>query len=147
TAADCSGPSDQLPPPSCMDDASNARRLRLCQDAWHADPNLFEGTDRVLTAPLNGVTHGMVDGTNPVNEAPVGGAQFFVDNALVGVDAYAIYTQTDGTDAPGTMVFFGRPSAPSTRGVTHVLMFSASTPPMVAELAVFADLGSDGVHF
>jgi hypothetical protein len=145
-AADCSGPVDQLPPPTCMDDASNQRRLQLCQAAWKADPSLFEGTDRVLTDPLNGIINGMVDGRNPVNLAPVGGAQFFVEQALDHIDAYAIYTQTDGVDAPGTQLLFGRPTMP-TRGVLHVHLVNPGNPALTAEMAVFIDLGQDDVHF
>jgi hypothetical protein len=149
-AMDCNGPDDQVPPPQCIDDASNQRRLAVCQKAWKDNPALWEGTDRVLTAPLNGETHGMVllRGT-PITGAPVGGAQFFVDNALDDVDAFGIYIQPDtpdGVDAPGTQLYFGRPTMP-TRGVRHVHMVSPVNPALTAELAVFADLGEDDVHF
>jgi hypothetical protein len=100
----------------------------------------------VLTAPLGGVTHGMVDGRNPINMAPVGGAQFFLDEALDDIDAYAIYTQADGMDTPGTQLLFGRPTM-QTRGVLHVHLVSPADPALTAELAVFADLGQDDVHF
>jgi hypothetical protein len=145
-AAACGGPANQIPPPTCTDPASNALRLQLCRAAWKADPKLFEGTDRVLTSPLGGETHGMVDGLNPINMAPVGGAQFFVDNALENIDAYAIYTQADGMDTPGTQLLFGRPTKP-TRGVLHVHLVSPSNSLLTAEMAVFADLGNDDVHF
>jgi hypothetical protein len=145
-AAACGGPSDQIPPATCTDDASNQLRLALCQATWKADPNLFEGTDRVLTAPLNGITRGMVDGKNAINMAPVGGAQFFIRNALDNIDAYAIYTQTDGIDTPGTQLYFGKPTMP-TRGVRHVHLVSPANPMLTAEMAVFADLGQDDVHF
>jgi len=145
-AGNCSGPDSQLPPPTCTDDASNQRRLALCQAAWQADPNLFEGTDRVLTSPLNGVTHGMVDGANPINMAPVGGAQFFVDESLDNIDAYAIYTQVDGGADPGTQLLFGQPTMP-TRGVHHVHLVDPAQPALTAEMAIFIDLGEDDVHF
>lgn len=145
-AADCTGPADQLPPPTCLDPASNERRLRLCQAAWAADPMLWEGTDRVLTAPLAGTTYGMVVGLNPINLAPVGGAQFFVDEELSMVDAFAIYWQVDGMPDPGNLLLYGTPSKP-TRGVTHVHMTSPSSPALTAEVAIFADLGDDQVHF
>ncbi len=145
-AADCAGSADQIPPATCTDDASNQRRLSLCQATWRSDPNLFEGTDRILTAPLNGVTRGMVVGRNPINMAPVGGAQFFVDEALDNVDAYAIYTQADGVDAPGTQLLFGEPARP-TRGVWHTHLVSPANPMLTAEMAVFAELGDDDVHF
>lgn len=143
--ADCSG--GGLPPPTCADDASNARRLRICEATWAADPALFEGTDRVLTSPLNGTTFGFVVGLNPVNLAPVGGAQFFVDEALGGTDEYAIYLQADGVeDSLGTLVLSGRPTSP-TRGVRHVRLTNPSSPTFTADLAVFEDLGEDDVHF
>lgn len=150
-AANCSGPADQIPPPQCMDDASNERRLQLCQQTWNKYPELWEGTDRVLTAPLNGTTFGMVlNPMTPITGAPVGGAQIFVDNALVGVDAYAIYFQADnppaGTEGPGTQLYFGRPTMP-TRGVLHVHLVSPINPALTAEMAVFTDLGQDDVHF
>ncbi len=145
-AADCDGPAGELPPPTCTDDASNQRRLALCQAAWSADPDLWEGTDRVLTAPLGGRTFGLVDGVNPVNLGPVGGAQFFVEQAVSTVDAYAIYWQVDGTAGPGTLLYFGRPTQP-TRGVDHVHMTSPRSPALSADMIVFADLGEDNVHF
>jgi hypothetical protein len=146
-AADCNGPTNQIPPPMCMDDASNQRRLSLCQQAWQADPLLWEGTDRVLTAPLSGSTYGeLLDPMTPITGAPVGGAQIFVDNALVDAGAYAIYFQADGVDGPGTQLYFGRPTMP-TRGVKHVHMVSPINPALTAELAVFSDLGQDDVHF
>jgi hypothetical protein len=149
-ATDCTGPADQIPPPMCMDDASNQRRLALCQQTWKADPRLWEGTDRVLTAPLNGTTFGLL--LNPMTPAgtPVGGAQIFVDSALVGVDAYAIYVQADtppaGMEGPGTQLYFGRPTMP-TRGVFHVHLVNPNNAALTAEMAVFADLGQDDVHF
>jgi hypothetical protein len=149
-ATDCMGPPDQIPPPQCIDNASNQRRLQLCQQTWKTDGRLWEGTDRVLTAPLNGTTFGLLD--NPMTPAgtPSGGAQIFVDNALAGIDAYAIYTQADdpppGMQGLGNQLYFGRPTMP-TRGVFHVHMVDPNNPALTAEMAVFADLGQDDVHF
>jgi hypothetical protein len=161
-AADCNGPDGKIPPPTCTDETSNARRLAACQDIWHGDPLLFEGTDRVLTAPLNGTTHGFVDGQNPINLSLVGGAQFYVTTALGGTDAYAVYWQFDdangdgmpdvpdpsppGTTALGTLVFFGHPQM-ITRGVEHVHLTSPLSPILTAEMAIFVDLGDDNVQF
>lgn len=143
--ADCTGTG--LPPSTCTDDAANARRLRICRETWAADPMLYEGTDRVLTVPLNGTTFGFVVGVNPINMAPVGGAQLFVDEALGSTDEYAIYYQTDGVeDDLGTLVLSGRPESP-TRGVRHVHMTSPLSPNLTADLAVFEDLGEDDVQF
>ena len=161
-APDCNGEAGMIPPPTCTDDASNALRLSMCQAAWSADPDLFEGTDRVLTSPLSGTNFGFVDGVNPINLAPIGGAQIFVDSALGGLDAYAIYWQYDDangdgmpdfpdpppadTSITGTLVFFGRPEMP-TRGVLHVHMTSPLSPTLLADMAIFADLGDDNVQF
>jgi hypothetical protein len=146
-AADCTD-TTKIPPPTCTDSDSNKRRLAMCQAAWKADPNYFEGTDRVLTAPLNGVTHGFVDGTNPINMAPVGGAQFFPDDHLDGFTGYAIYQETDGAAAsmPGQLLLFGTPTMP-TRGVIHVHMIDAANPALVAEAAIFVDLDEDNTTF
>lgn len=143
-AADCT--SAGIPPATCTDEDANARRLAACQGAWTAAPTLWEGTDRVLTAPLAGTTFGFVDGTNPINLAPVGGAQLFVDEDLTGMDAFAIYWQLDGTDGPGTLLLYGTPHGP-TRGVIHVELTSPANPSLTADLAIFADLGQDEVTF
>ncbi|MBA3542284.1 MAG: hypothetical protein H0T79_21895 [Deltaproteobacteria bacterium] len=146
-ATSCGGPSDQIPPPECTDADSNARRLALCEAAWASDGAFYEGTDRVLTAPLNGVANGMVVGENPINLAPIGGVQFFVDEALRGMDAYAIYTQVDGMDdEPGTLLLYGEPTTP-TRGVVHVDMASPGQQQLTADMAIFVDLGEDDVQF
>jgi hypothetical protein len=143
--ADCLDGSG-IPPPLCTDTASNARRLTMCQAAWKADPSHFEGTDRVLTSPLNGVTHGMVDGLNPINDAPVGGAQFFVNTELAGVAAFAVYWQIDGMPDPGNLLLYGTPTM-ATEGVMHVSMTSPSMPGVTAEVAIFANLDSDNSSF
>lgn len=145
--ADCNG--SGLPPPSCIDDAANARRLATCQQIWRDNPDLFEGTDRVLTAPLNGTTLGFVVGLNPINLAPVGGAQFFVEEALFGTDEYVIYIHEDDDDTdgePGTLFLHGRPEL-ATRGVHHVHLTSPTSPMISADMAVFENLGEDDVHF
>jgi len=145
-ATDCNGGAGQLPPATCIDDASNARRLALCQQTWAANPEMWEGSDRVLTVPLNATTYGLVDGRNPISNAPVGGAQFFVENALENIDAYAIYAQQDGMPDPGTQIYFGKPFQ-TTRGVMKVHLVNPQDQALTAEMAIFADLGTDDVHF
>lgn len=143
--ADCE--SGGLPPPACRDAESNARRLAICQATWAADPLLFEGTDRVLTAPLAGTTFGFVDGLNPITPTPIGGAQLFVDVALEDIDEYAISFHPDGTDDAGTLFLVGEP-VDGPRGVDHVHLDSPLLPGVVsAEMAVFPNLGEDEVHF
>ena len=144
-AANCDDPS-AIPPPACTDDGSNVRRLAQCQQFWAANPDFFEGTDRVLTAPLSGITHGMVDGANPINLAPVGGAQLFVDSDLTGFDGFAIYENDDAKSGTGNLLLFGRPTDP-TRGVIHVHMTSPQSPSLVADVAIFANLDEDNTSF
>jgi hypothetical protein len=146
-APECNGIG--IPPSTCTDDASNARRLELCENTWRDDIALYEGTDRILTSPLSGTTFGMVDGINPINLAPIGGAQFFVDEGLADFDGYAIYHIAD--DAPagalGELILFGRPVTQITRGVIRVEMTSLLYPAITADLAIFANLDQDEVHF
>lgn len=162
-AADCSD-TNGIPPPECTDEASNQRRLEMCTAAWESDELLFEGTDRVLTAPLNGITYGMVVGMNPVNFAPIGGAGFFVEEVLHDFDGFAVYWQYDDANndgspdypptvpdderAPlGKLFLFGRPDKHITRGVIHTHMTNLESPAITAELAIFANIGEDDVHF
>jgi hypothetical protein len=100
---------------------------------------------------------------NPVNLAPVGGAQFFADEKLDDFEGYAIYWQYDDAnhdgmpDYPaslpldqrfelGTQLLYGKPEAP-TRGVIHVRMTNSTNPSLTADLAIFANLDEDEVHF
>jgi len=153
----------KIPAPTCTDETSNKRRLDLCQKFWHEHPGFFEGTDRSLTAPLAGTMHGLVDGVSPINFAPLGGVQFFVDDALAGFDGYAVYWQYDDANGdgtpdypmgvtppaqpdPGTLLLFGRPTMP-TRDVTHVHMTNDANTALTAELAIFANLDQDSTHF
>lgn len=161
-AANCTDPNG-IPPPMCDDAESNKRRDAACAAAWDADPLLFEGTDRVLTKPLNGIANGYVNiAMSPINFAPIGGAQWFLDETLDDFDGYAIYWQFDDAnsdgmpDYPGSwtgertkfgeLMMFGRPEMP-TRGRLHVHMRSFVNPSWTAELAIFADLAQDDVHF
>ncbi len=146
-APSCTRVANMIPPAMCTDDESNKQRLELCQKAWDDDLSLWEGTDRVLVAPLAGTTYGLVDGMNPINLAPVGGASFFLDEAVGDMDAYAIYYQTDGMDSePGTLLLYGTPTYP-TRGIAHVHLTSSVNPDLTAEMAIFVDLGEDDLHF
>lgn len=145
-AAACPGSDTQMPPIDCMDDASNRNRLAICERTWKENPDLWEGTDRVLTAPLNGTTMGMVEGVNPINSAPIGGVTFNLDEAVSTLDAYAIYYRSDTGLDPGVQLLYGTPTNP-TRGITRVKMTSILRPTLTAELAIFADLGQDDEQF
>lgn len=143
--ADCGGAG--LPPPTCIDEASNARRLSICQQIWADDPELYEGTDRVLTGPIAGRFFGMVTGVSPVTPAAVGGSAFFVEQALTAVDDYSISFHTD--DGTSTSLLFAGTAAPSAaRGILHVHMESPARPGlMTADMAVYTDLSQDTVEF
>ena len=162
-AADCNDTS-AIPPPTCTDAASNQRRLDRCTAAWDADPGLFEGTDRIFTLPLNGSVQGFVTGVNPINQAPIGGAGFFLDEALDDFAGFAIYWQYDDAnndgepDYPasvpaadrtefGELFLYGRPEKHITRGVIRVPLRSILDPLIKAELAIFANIHEDDVHF
>lgn len=161
-AASCSD-TNGIPPPDCVDPDSNRRRLERCQAAWKADPMFFEGSDRVLTLPLAGTTHGFVIGDNPAGMLPIGGSAFFIDEVLEDFDGYAIYWQYDDADGNGmpdypasvpasernplgTLFLFGRPESP-TRGVIRAHLTSIQSPDISAHLAIFANIGEDDVHF
>jgi hypothetical protein len=144
--ADCSD-GNGIPPPECTDEVSNQRRLDACQAVWKSDANFYEGTDRVLTLPLNGVAHGNVDGMNPINLSPVGGAQFYISDVLDGFQGYALYNQTDDQTTPGgDLMLFGTPTMP-TRGVIKVHMTNAVSAALFADLAIFSDLGQNDDSF
>jgi len=112
----------------------------------------------VLTDPLSGETYGFVVGMNPINLAPIGGAQFFVDEELADFDTYAIYWQYDDANndgqpdyppsvpmnertALGELFLYGMAESP-TRGVIHVHMTSLVSA-VTAELAIFANIDED----
>jgi hypothetical protein len=86
---------------------------------------------------------------NPVNMAPVGGAQFFIDEVLDGFDGFAIYQQMDGAPAsePGTQILVGGKGTMETRGVTKVHMTNPTNQNLFADMAIFSDLGQDNVSF
>ncbi len=149
-----------LPHPTCIDDASNALRLRLCHELWAAaGPEYYEGSDKVFTLPLNGTFRGIVEGTNPKNGGFVGGAALFVDENLIGHDAFVInwqYKDLDGDgapDAPAGMAselgfqYLGGRAEHITRGVINASLRNANSREIRAELSVFPELGDDDVHF
>ena len=145
--ADCSDATG-IPPPDCIDAVSNERRLAACQAFWTDHKDYYEGTDRILTSPLNGTAYGNVDGKNPTNMAPVGGAGFYMDEVLDGFDSYAVYQQMDGAAAndPGTQILVGGNPTMETRGVVRVHM-TDPTGSLSADMAIFSDLGEDNVSF
>ncbi len=152
-----------IPPVNCADDASNKVRLLRCQEFWAANPEFYEGRDSILASPLNGIYAGVVIGRNPINESGIGGSQFFVDEALGGFDAFAVYWQYDDANndgAPdypatvpeeersrvGQLYMYGN-ARTITRGVQKVQLTSSTNAAISATMAIFADLGEDNVHF
>lgn len=152
-----------IPPPSCIDAASNARRLSLCRTAWASDPDYYEGSDKVFTLPLNGHFFGMVEGENPINGGFVGGSGFFVRSNLVGVDAYTLNWQYDDLDRDGVPDFpatipegersptgvtylRGEP-VEVTRSTITVPLRHVSNASITATMAIFPNLASDDVNF
>jgi hypothetical protein len=161
-AGECGGSTALIPHPTCTDDESNAHRLAMCQQLWaEAGPSWYEGSDKVFTLPMNGIFYGLVEGMNPVNDVGVvGGAGFYVDENLVGHDAFLIRYQWKDFDGDGmpdvpageTFDIVGKPylSARSehfSRGVTSGTFRHATEGTVRGELAVFPDLGDDDVQF
>jgi hypothetical protein len=138
-----------IPPPNCADDESNRVRLAQCEAFWKDNPDYYEGRDSILTAPVGGKIDGVVVGRNPTNQSAIGGSNFFVDEALTGAVAYAVYWQYDNITDPsdlGTLYMYGRTSQP-TRGVTKVKLVSPLNSTINATMAIFENLGEDNVHF
>lgn len=163
-ATGCDFTGDELPAVNCTDDASNAQRLRVCTDLWSKNLDYYEGSDKVYTLPLNGHLYGMVDGTNPVNGAGVGGSSMFVDDVLSDFDAFAInwqYKDFDGDGNPDYPAGFltdhqesnvGYPFMIGTpmnrvRGVISARLSNPNDPGSYVDVAAFADLADDNVHF
>ncbi len=177
---DCNATGEQIPAPSCTDDASNAQRLAACNALWAMgdDPDgdgntdIYEGSDKVFTLPNQGKLYGMVEGPNPINSGFVGGATMFVDEVLDGFDAYTIHWQFKDLDDDGEPDypddFFddgdgdGEPDHAASptgypfltgepenrvRGVINARLTTPFSSAAFAEVAIFADLSDDDVHF
>lgn len=154
---------DALPDPACIDGASNAQRLRGCRALWADHPDFYEGSDKVFTLPLNGSYFGMVEGMNPINQGFVGGSSMFVDENLVGHDAYILNWQYDDFNGDGTPDFPASvPAAERSttgylymsglpveiaRGVITVPLRHPTNSAINADLAILPGLGHDDVHF
>lgn len=157
------GPADVIPPIECTGEDSNQVRLSLCQAFWAENPGVYEGNDKIMTVPLNGEWHGAVNGINPLNSGVVGGAGFFVDQVLTGIDSLMInwqYKDYDGDGEPdypadvpdharssiGYLFMQGTPVS-RTRGTFNVPMVNPSVPRISADAVVFPDLDQDQVNF
>ncbi|MCG8422103.1 MAG: hypothetical protein MJE77_29620 [Proteobacteria bacterium] len=157
------GDTGTIPPPQCTDAESNRVRLDLCRQFWADHPEHYEGSDKVFTIPLNGDFFGTVEAINPLSGAQIGGAGFFVDEVLTGLDSLLInwqFKDLDGDGQPdfpdqtgepdrseiGTLFMQGL-SARITRGVIHVPLRHPTVTTISGEAAIFPDLGQDGVNF
>jgi hypothetical protein len=155
--------SDLVPPPQCIDDESNERRLALCQDFWRRNPTYYEGSDRAFLDPINGTSYGLVDGTNPGNQQPLGGVEIQLDLDWDDFEKIAInwqYKDRDGDgepDFPDELPAEERPAlgfhylegdaAVVKRGVISYSMRNRTVSSIAAEISVLHSLGEDDVHF
>lgn len=158
---ECGAGVSAIPHPSCMDDESNAVRLRLCKEQWQiAGPDFYEGSDKVFTLPINGKFYGMVEGMNPINDGFVGGSGVYVDEDLVGFDHFFInwqYKDYDNDGSPDTpagvtpsalgFAYLDGRAERIQRGVISAEMRNFEETGVRATLAVFPNLGDDDVNF
>jgi hypothetical protein len=159
-----------IPPATCSDDACNRKRRAVCQAFWSLHEARYEGNDKVFTLPLNGAWRGAVTGTDPRNNQFIGGAGFFVEANLAGIDALQISWQfdcaisdyeTNGDDcmpvypedfpeaarsATGFHYLAGE-KVEKTRGVQNFPMTNQTFGTIRGEAVIFADLDQDDVHF
>lgn len=151
-----------IPPPQCIGQESNARRLEICRRYWEDEPTYWEGSDKVYTLPLNGRYYGVVDGINPKNNGGVSGAQFFDEARLAHFDAFLMNWQFKDADEDGepdypadyedadksTIGYHYMQGTPEqlTRGTTSVFM-SNRTYNITGEINIIDSLGEDDVHF
>lgn len=145
---------DLLPPANCIGDQSNTNRLRLCRQFWAANPGFYEGSDRVLTQPLNGTYFGMVPGLVPSSGATVGGAQLQIAGGVRQYSTFAFAVHSDDAEGPPLrQILLGQPSSPA-RGVIRVQLanFEATVPTALkpgfaSQMVIFENVGEDNVHF
>jgi hypothetical protein len=161
---DCNATGDEIPAPDCIDDESNAQRLRACRSYWAANPLFYEGSDRVFSLPLNGAFYGLVEGTNPINGGPLGGASLFVDENLAEKDSFTInwqfkdydgdgdpdypagFLDTHEASATGYTFMSGLPEH-RTRGVINAQLVSPFNSAIFVDVGIFPNLGEDDVQF
>jgi hypothetical protein len=154
---------DLIPPPECIDDESNQRRLELCRAFWEDNPTYYEGSDRAFLDPLNGTSYGLVDGTNPSNEAPLGGIEVPLDLDWNGFEKVAVnwqYKDLDGNGEPDFPDDLSDEERPALgfhymegdervvkRGVISYSLRNRTIPSISAEVTILHSLGEDDVHF
>src|SRR5262249_53911413 len=138
------------------DDATNARRLELCQSIWKQHPGYYVGTDKVLTIPLNGVYYGIVAGNDPRNGSFLGGGSGDTDGAMPAFHSFrGNWNWNDPADpraqayppsSIGYHYMAGKP-VERVRGVINVSIVNEDFTQIAGDIAIFTDLGEDNVDF
>jgi len=162
-------PSD-IPAIDRIDEASNDLRRQKCRAFWADHPLKYEGSDQVFTLPHNSPWIGAVDGADPRNSVFIGGAKIEVEAGLIGIDGMLMNWQYDCTpadllaegldctpDYPDTLAddqksdlgvhYMAGNAVAKTRGVINVPLESRTFSQLSGEIAIFANLDNDQVHF
>lgn len=146
-----------LPPVEAIDDVASAARLTSCQAFWAEHPDYYVGSDgQQFLPPRAGRLHGFVDGVDPRSLSAIGSAIFETTVVLADLDAVRVTWQFDDPADPrvteyeltaiGHPYLSGVPEA-RTRGTAHAALRHLWAVEPRGELAFFADVGGDDVHF
>ncbi len=145
-----------VPPPGDTDDASNRTRAELCRELFADVPELYVGTDRLITAPLNGLFFGVADGQDPRSGGFIGGASLDLPARLDSFEALRLNWQFDdpadpraealGQSPTGYHFMAGVPEH-RVRGVINVHLENNDFGSTSADLAIFTDLDEDSTGF
>jgi len=169
-AGDAMRTASKIPPAYCLDDASANERTDMCEEFWAANPNRYEGSDKVFTLPLNGKWVGAVDGADPRNNQFLGGAGMFVDANLEEIEGLlmnfqynctaADFNANPDTCAPDYPAAFTAADESAigyhymsglvqnkTRGVINVPMNHRTFTTISGEAAIWFNLDDDDVQF
>jgi len=164
------GDPDLIPPPECIDEESNEKRARVCKQFWADNPNYYQGSDKVLSLPLNGEFYGPVTTQDPRNNQFIGGGGFYVDTDLRGVEGMMLNWQYDcapddyrndprgcepqypddiaqESRSPIGSHYMAGEAESRVRGVINVPMQNRTFGNISGELAIFSELEADHVQF
>lgn len=145
-----------VPPADAIDDATNAQRLAACKQIWSKHSGYYVGTDKVLTIPLNGTYYGLVEGTDPRNNAFLGGGSVTTKDSFPQFDAFRVnWAFNDPNDPraanfpPSTIGYHYMAGAPieRVRGVINVTIENEDFSQIAGEVSIYTDLGEDDVQF
>ncbi len=159
---------DAQAPITATDDAANARRTAVCEAFFAAHPHFYVANDKVYSLPLSGDWYGIVEGTDPRNNGPVGGAGVTVPVSFEHFDYLWINWQFDdpndprisgavvndqgdsqgpyGPSAYGYHYMTGTPQY-RTRRVITVEAQNAQFSAINATFGIYTSIGNDDVHF